>query len=284
LSDQHATAAAEIAQKERFAFGSNWQQFLRNVGEAHIRRAEQSLTEMLKLTNFTGLRFLDVGCGSGLFSLAARRLGAQVYSFDYDPQCVACAEELKARYFPNDPNWTVAQGSALDTAYLKSLGQHDIVYSWGVLHHTGQMWQALDNVLTLCVPGGRLYIAIYNDQGRASDFWKAYKRLYNRSGALVRRVLTLLVTARFWTFRMLRDFARGKPFASWRAYADVRGMSPWYDMIDWAGGYPFEVATPEQIIEFYKQRGCTPLNMKTQLGSIGCNEFVFAVPDQPGNA
>jgi 2-polyprenyl-6-hydroxyphenyl methylase/3-demethylubiquinone-9 3-methyltransferase len=61
-------------------------------------------------------------------------------------------------------------------------------------------------------------------------------------------------------------------------------MSPWYDMIDWAGGYPFEVATPDQIVEFYKQRGCTPLNMKTQLGSIGCNEFVFAVPDQLGNA
>ena len=274
----HDATLSEIGQSERFPFGSNWLQFLRNVNSEHILRAEQSLQEMLELTDLTGLRLLDVGCGSGLFSLAARRLGAQVYSFDYDPQCVACTNELKERYYPNDPNWMVVQGSVLDQTYLSSLGSYNIVYSWGVLHHTGQMWTALENVLSLCAPGGKLYIAIYNDQGRASNLWRAYKRLYNRSTGLVRQLLTLLVLGRFWTFKTLRDFLKGRPFKSWRTYAHVRGMSPWYDMIDWAGGYPFEVAKPEQILDLCRQHGFTLLRLRTQAGSIGCNEFVFATP------
>src|ERR1044072_5239228 len=101
---------------------------------------------MLEVDNLLGKKFLDVGSGSGLFSLAARRLGAQVHSFDYDPQSVACTGELRRRYFPDDLHWVVQQGSVLDQGYLASLGSFDVVYAWGVLHHTGAMWRALDNI------------------------------------------------------------------------------------------------------------------------------------------
>ena len=67
-----------------------------------IEEAKASLKQMLDVDSLTGKTFLDVGSGSGLFSLAAIMLGVKVYSFDYDPQSVACTTELKRRYFPND--------------------------------------------------------------------------------------------------------------------------------------------------------------------------------------
>src|ERR1700681_2618763 len=171
----------EVEAGERFEFGKNWARFLSVLTESQIQSAVQSLETMLGGTDLTGRTFVDVGSGSGLFSLAARRLGARVHSFDYDPHSVACTQELRRRYYPDDPQWRVEEGSALDAEYMASLGKFDIVYSWGVLHHTGAMWEALANAGTLVAPGGLLFIAIYNDQGTPSRRWKSVKKLYNRT-------------------------------------------------------------------------------------------------------
>lgn len=264
----------EIARGERFEFGQNWEKFLAGLDERRIATAEQSLKKMLEMADLQGLRFLDIGCGSGLFSLAARRLGARVHSFDYDPHSVACAAELKRRYFPDDSTWTIEEGSILDTAYLASLGTFDIVYAWGVLHHTGAMWQALEYASTLVAPGGRLFLAIYNDQGRASRYWKLIKRAYNHLPCGLKFLILWPVFVRLWGPRLLRELVRGKPFNSRRTYGSERGMSPWRDHVDWVGGYPFEVATPGEIFEFYHQKGFTLVKLKTTY-SFGCNEFVF---------
>ncbi|MES4787376.1 MAG: class I SAM-dependent methyltransferase, partial [Nitrospiraceae bacterium] len=168
---------------ERFAFGQNWQRFLSVLNEARIQEAEQSLKQMLEMETLHGKTFLDVGSGSGLFSLAAMRLGAErVYSFDYDLQSVECTRELKRRFFADRAGWKIERGSVLDLDYLKTLGQWDIVYSWGVLHHTGHMWRALENVAGLVKPQGKLFISIYNDQGIQSALWKKVKLVYNRGG------------------------------------------------------------------------------------------------------
>jgi SAM-dependent methyltransferase len=275
------THATEIEEGERFEFGANWAQFLKVLDDDRMRLAEQSLVRMLAVSDLAEKRFLDVGSGSGLFSLVARRLGATVRSFDYDPKSVACTAELKRRYYQADPDWIVEQGSALDREYLQTLGQWDIVYSWGVLHHTGAMWQALENVSSLVRPGGTLFIAIYNHQRVMTPVWTWVKRTYNRLPPGLRWIVLGPALVRLWAPRTIYDLLRGKPFYTWRHYAErsARGMSAWRDLIDWVGGYPFEVAKPEQIFQFYRDRGFVLREMVTCGGGLGCNEFVLRRAD-----
>ena len=263
--------------ERRFGFGENWSHFLSVIGEEQIRLAEASLRDMLRVESLAGKTFLDVGSGSGLFSLAARRLGAKVHSFDYDAQSVACTAELKRRYYLDDSGWTVEHGSVLDVAYIESLGHWDIVYSWGVLHHSGAMWCAFDNVANLVAARGKLYIAIYNDQGWASRVWLIIKQWYNRLPRKLRWLVLGPALLRLWGPTTVRDLVRGQPFETWRRYAEAstRGMSPWRDAVDWVGGLPFEVAKPEQVFEFFQGRGFILRRLKTCAGGHGCNDFVF---------
>ncbi|MBN1395682.1 MAG: class I SAM-dependent methyltransferase [Pirellulales bacterium] len=258
-----------------FEFGENWARFLDALDEEQIERARRSLQEMLGVESLRGKNFLDAGSGSGLFSLAARRLGAAVRSFDRDPQSVACAHRLKALYSHDDHNWTVEDGSVLDVDYLRRLGQFDVVYCWGVLHHTGKMWSALANLFPSVADGGLLFVAVYNDQGLASRVWRRIKKLYNQTPKPLRPLLLLPCAARLWGPTMIRDLLRLKPFHTWRNYRRDRGMSPWRDLLDWVGGYPFEVARPERVVDFCRKAGLELLRQKTCGGGRGCNEFVF---------
>ena len=124
--DGQVSAAGDIADGRRFAFGRNWQRFLQVLDEDRICEAEKSLKDFLGCETLAGKSFLDIGCGSGLFSLAARRLGASVRSFDFDDDSVACTRELKRRYFPDDGSWTVERGSALDRSFIEKLGSFDV--------------------------------------------------------------------------------------------------------------------------------------------------------------
>lgn len=270
----------EISAGDRFAFGENWSRFLGVLDENRVRQAEQSLCELLQISSLAGIRFLDVGSGSGLFSLAARRLGAHVHSFDYDQQSVACTLELRHRYFDNDPDWTVDHASVLDPVYLEGLGQFDVVYSWGVLHHTGEMWRALENIVPLIGPTGRLLLAIYNDQGGASHRWRRFKQFYNTLPVRLRPLYALLIMFPREMLFFIVQLVRGTPMnyvRQVRNYAEFsqRGMSYWHDLIDWIGGYPFEVAKPEQVFDFLRDRGFELRRLSTCAGGIGCNEYVF---------
>lgn len=261
--------------KDRFEFGQNWKEFLENLTEERIIEAEKSLQEWLDISDLQGKSFLDIGSGSGLFSLAARNLGAKVYSFDYDKKSVSCTRYLKNKFYKGDTQWQVEQGDILDKDYLSKLPKFDIVYSWGVLHHTGNMYQALENANNLVADDGILFIAIYNDQGRASKIWKTIKKMYNACPEILRGLIWVPCLIRLWGPTTIRDILKGTPFQTWRTYVKQRGMSPLHDVTDWVGGYPFEVAKPEEIFRFFHRKGYSLEKMFTAGGGHGCNQYIF---------
>ena len=166
----------------------------------------------------------------------------------------------------------------LDTTYLESLGTFDVVYSWGVLHHTGDMWRALENVAPLVKPGGHLFLSIYNDQGTSSRIWKRVKRIYNVLPKVLRlpyALLVMLITEAVFATKSFATLRFRSYVQSWVEYGNERGMNKWHDAIDWVGGYPFEVAKPEEIFRFYRDRSFVLERLKTSSGGHGCNEFVF---------
>jgi SAM-dependent methyltransferase len=270
----------EVDAGQRFEFGKNWTAFLSVLDDERIRIAEESLKTLLGETSLAGQRFLDIGSGSGLFSLCARRLGADVVSMDYDPKSVACTRELQRRYFPDDPCWAVHEGSVLDESFMERLGSFGIVYSWGVLHHTGRMMEALEAAgRRVRSPGGKLAIALYNDQGAWSRRWRGIKKLY-----CANPVSRALVTALGCSYFALQGFKEDllqmrNPLARYGDYRRNRGMSIYTDWIDWLGGLPFEVAKPETVFDFYKARGFRLVRLTTCGGSLGNNEFVFVRED-----
>jgi len=272
--------ASEVKQGIRFEFGKNWSRFLSALTDERVTIAEQSLVEYLQQRRLDGLRFLDIGSGSGLFSLAARRLGATVTSFDYDPQSVACTAELRRRYFPDDPRWRVLRGSVLDRDFLARLEPADIIYSWGVLHHTGAMATAFTNIEPLVPIGGLLFIAIYNDLGVVTDRWWQIKQRYNALPGPLRLPYALgiigacevRILAGHLRQRDLRGYLR-----TWPDYkqSSVRGMSRWHDWIDWIGGFPYERATVEAIVDVFAANGFRLAKLVDRRAGYGCNEFVF---------
>jgi len=258
-----------------FAFGENWKNFLSILSDAHILEAEKALERFLGTMDLQGKLFLDIGSGSGLHSLAAHRMGAIVHSFDYDPQSVACTQELKRRYCINGNEWTIQQGSILDSGFIRGLGEFDICYAWGVLHHTGVLWQALHNAQLPVHQGGLLFVAIYNDQGAISVLWKMIKRLYC-SGWLGRTLMSGIFYPVFFLSGLILDLLHlQNPAIRYREHKKYRGMSLVHDWRDWLGGYPFEPAKPQKIIDFYRKLGFELVRFEPTGHGFGNNQFLF---------
>jgi 2-polyprenyl-6-hydroxyphenyl methylase/3-demethylubiquinone-9 3-methyltransferase len=263
---------------QRFGFGANWLEFSKQIDDSRIATAEAALRDMLGQA-FAGKSFLDIGCGSGLSSLAARRLDARVRSFDYDQNSVECTRRLRERYRPDDPDWQVEQGSILDQDFIARLGTFDIVYSWGVLHHTGNMRQAIANAASLVSPGGLFMIAIYH-KTPFCWMWKIEKRWYvsaSDRGQRLARALYRWADGAIFRLRAGRIYDRLSTYA-----ARSRGMDYERDVHDWLGGYPYESTTSDKIRAAVDSHGFQLVREKIVSSSgllgTGNDEYVFHRP------
>ena len=264
---------------DAFHFGRNWQRYVGTYLDPDRERiAAESLRDLIG--DLRGRTFLDIGCGSGLFSLCAHRAGAkQVVSIDVDPDAVAATRELWSSA-GGPETWRVLHRSILDPQTAAELAPAQVVYSWGVLHHTGDMYSAIRNAARLVEPCGLFAIAIYNrvSEGRLpSERWLRIKRAYNRA----QRPAQLAMEAAYAVYWSLGTLRSGEsPLRAAREYRRSRGMALWTDLIDWLGGYPYEFATAEEIVGFC-ERECGLHTMRVlpvPARGTGNNQFVFQRP------
>lgn len=255
---------------DRYEFGVNWRRFLETVDEESILSSIAGLRRVLRLDSLEGRSFIDVGCGSGLSSLAASRLGAErIVSFDYDADSVEAAKELRDRGEFSCRRWEIHQGDVLQSGFLADLGRFDVVYSWGVLHHTGRMWEAVRETTSLVEQDGLLVLGIYNKKSPHSEIWRSLKRLYCRGGPIRRAGIRYAYLGAMAAYRLVRlELHRGP-------YKQKRGMDYWRDLDDWLGGYPFEFASPEEVVRFTHELGFELISSLTGKSVETVNEFLF---------
>ncbi len=240
---------------QHFAFGKNWFSFLETVDETSIAKAKEGLTELIPPTALDKATFLDIGCGSGLSTLAAIESGVNnVLAIDIDPDSIHATKKLLHK-MGLEQNVDVQLKSIFDLR-TDDVGAFDIVYSWGVLHHSGDMWTAIRIASSMVADNGLFVLAIYT-RTHCCTAWKYIKRFYSKSPQFIQKLCRGIYKLLFYS----KLLCTGKsPLQYIRNYSQ-RGMNFHIDVHDWIGGYPYESATPEEILSFMNQLDFKPINI-----------------------
>jgi 2-polyprenyl-3-methyl-5-hydroxy-6-metoxy-1,4-benzoquinol methylase len=261
---------------KQFDFGANWADFSANA--ASRERAEQARAQFMRLmqgVELQGRTFLDIGFGQGFSLLSAQSMGARVVGCDINPKCHEVIERNRALFPGLEAAAIPLQvGSILDANVVSALRRmpesgeagFDIVHSWGVLHHTGDMRLALANAVSLVRPGGIFVAAIYNRHWSSLP-WLAIKAAYVHSPRLLQKMMVGGLYPVIWLAKLA--VTRKNPKAM------DRGMDFYYDVVDWVGGYPYEYASVHEMEAICRPLGLSLVRAIDAKVPTGCNELVF---------
>lgn len=260
----------------QFDFGQNWDEFSKHsLTPEKVQQAVLNFSELVDSIDLENKSFLDIGFGQGLGLLTATALKAKTVGCDINPKCGYVLDQNK-KFFPQieQVKIPVIIGSILDDSVIKKIsdqspdknGNYAIVHSWGVLHHTGKMWEAINNAANLVSDKGIFIIAIYNRHW-SSLMWKFIKWFYNISPRFIKWVI---INFFYVVIAIAKFLVTGKnPFKT------KRGMNFYYDVIDWVGGYPYEYASKDEIKNFVEKKGYKLIKFNKARVPTGCNEFIF---------
>ena len=260
-----------------FRFGENWAAFAASITEDNVARAVDSLTRILPRDLLAGRELLDIGSGSGLSAVAALRLGARhVTAIDIDRDSVATSRAVLER-FAAPQTFTVSEASVFDLA-ARNFATFDVVHSWGVLHHTGDLVGALTAAAQHVRNEGTFAVALYR-RTPMDAFWVSEKRIYTAGSNSLQKGIRGVFKASY----LAGLIATGRnPARYLREYRTERGMNWSHDVHDWLGGYPYEAIEAAELEALLAAQGFQlehaverPVQVFGLLGAP-CNEYRFS--------
>jgi ubiquinone/menaquinone biosynthesis C-methylase UbiE len=126
--------------------------------EEHRYRLEPEIFSFAQFTRSYGQKILEVGIGAGSDFIQWVRAGAKAYGIDITEEAVEHTKQRLSLF--NLKAEEVKVSDAENIPYENNT--FDLVYSWGVIHHSPNTEKALAEIIRVTVPQGRIKLMIYN--------------------------------------------------------------------------------------------------------------------------
>lgn len=125
----------------------------------HFAHDERPFGRIIPFDAITGKKVLEIGCGMGLHTELMARAGAEVTALDISPKSVAATKARLAL------KGLTADVREVDAETLDIQNEYDLIWSWGVIHHSSRTGRVLRNLYGALKPGAQLRFMVYSLDG-----------------------------------------------------------------------------------------------------------------------
>ena len=147
-----ASCGTEITQEDKFCLS-----YFENI-EKHRYSVEPEIFSFAQFTRFHGQKMLEVGVGAGTDFLQWVRAGTLAHGIDLTQEALDNTTKRLSLYGLQAAELQVADAENIPY----SDNSFDLVYSWGVIHHSPDTQKCLEEIIRVTKPGGTIKIMVYN--------------------------------------------------------------------------------------------------------------------------